>query len=155
MKLRVSLVLVLSLFSCEGPVGPTGPQGNPGAQGAPGADGLEGFTFEYTVDFTSPEYESFLTLPANFEMLDSDVVLVYFLWGTTNDGLEIWRQIPQTLFLNEGTLMYNYDFTKEDVLVFMDANFDLGILGADFTDGWIVRVVVVPAQFAAGRIADP
>jgi len=146
-------LMVITLFSCQGPTGPEGPRGDQGPQGNPGADGLEGFTFEYIVDFTAPDYASTLTFPETFQMLESDVALVYFLWGNDN-GLDIWRQIPQTLLLNEGTLLYNFDFTMNDVLVFMEADFDMSILGADFTDDWIVRVVVVPAQFANnGRIA--
>lgn len=152
-SLIILLILVITLLSCEGPVGPIGPQGNPGPQGDPGADGLEGFTFEYIVDFTSPEYAATLTFPESFQMLDSDVALVYFLWGTENE-MDIWRQLPQTLILNEGLLQYNFDFTLGDVLVFMEADFDMSVLGAEYTDEWIARVVVVPAQFADnGRIA--
>ena len=53
-----SLVIILAsfsllIYSCQGPVGP---EGAPGPQGLPGEDGLEGFTFEYIVDFVSPDY---------------------------------------------------------------------------------------------------
>jgi len=150
----ISLTLVISLFSCQGPAGEQGDPGPKGDPGADGLDGLEGFTFDYIVDFTSPDYASTLTFPETFQMLESDVALVYFVWGTTDNELEIWRQIPQTLFLEEGLLQYNFDFTIDDVVVFMEADFDMSVLGADYTDDWIVRVVVVPAQDASnGRIA--
>lgn len=151
-----SLVIVLAslsllIYSCQ--EGPVGPRGERGPQGEPGENGQEGFTFEYIVDFISPNYSSTLDFPNDFQMLDSDVVLVYFLWGVDND-LEIWRQLPQTLLLEEGTLLYNFDFTTNDVVVFMDADFNMDVLGANYTDEWVARVVVVPAQFADnGRIA--
>ncbi len=157
-KLAVSIFLMACvLFACEGPMGPQGipgPVGDPGPQGEPGE---EGFTFEFVVDFeASEDFEVFIALP-DFEMLPSDAALVYLLWGTEEvDGqtLDIWRALPQTLFLEEGLLQYNYDFTTRDVRLFLESTFPLEELGPDFTEDWVVRVVVVPALFEEnGRIA--
>ncbi len=129
--------------------------GAPGPQGPPGIDGLnaeESFVFEYEFSFTAPDYAALLELPSSFTMLDSDVMLVYFLWDVI-DGVEVWRSLPQTLFLADGVLQYNFDHTKFDANVFLDGTVNLDMLGADFTDNWIARVVVVPGQYYNGRSA--
>lgn len=132
-----------------GPQGPPGPQGPTGPQGEPGENG---YIFEYeNVNFTSPDYEVFLNHPDDFEGLDSDVTLVYFLWDIqtddNGDSYDVWRQIPQTVFLENGTLIYDFDQTRFDVRLFLKSDFDLNTLTAIDTDGWIVRVVIVPANF--------
>ncbi len=141
-------ILSAFLFSCgEGPQGLPGPQGPEGPQGEAGS---EGFTFEWEVDFVAPDYNALLSFPSDFTMLESDVAIVYALWGTeTVNGtdLEIWRQLPQTVFTDDGLLLYNYDFTVSDVSVFMESDFSLSVLGPNLTDDWIFRVVVIPAQF--------
>ncbi|ADR22471.1 hypothetical protein MATR_36830 [Marivirga tractuosa] len=138
----------------DGAPGPRGPQGPPGEDGM---DGQEAFVFEY-VDLTfsaSNEYSLLLEFPEDFQMLESDKVLVYFLYSDPQaDETDVWRLLPQTEFTNFGTLIYNYDFTMFDVILFLDSNFDLNLLGASFTDNWIARVVVVPGQFANGRTAN-
>jgi len=152
----ISLAFVISFSSCyiqdNGPIGPIGPQG---LQGAPGESG---FVFEWeNVNFTAPDYDVVLAYPNNFEPLNSDVALVYLLWDIQEiDGedVEIWRALPQTLLTSDGLLQYNYDFTKYDVRLFLDAEFSLDLLTAIDTDEWVVRVVVVPGDFwsASGRI---
>jgi hypothetical protein len=145
-------VVLIAMFSCEinevGPVGPVGPEG---PQGPPGKDGEEAYTFEYTVSFGAPDYNVLIAHPESFDMLNSDMALVYFLWGQEDvDGetLDIWRALPQTLFIDQGFVQYNYDFTTRDVSLFLDADFDRSTLGSEYLDDWIVRIVVIPAQFA-------
>ncbi len=150
-KLSILLLFIVSLFifSCgEGPIGP------PGRDGIDGLNGEESFVFEYEFNFTAPEYSVLLELPNTFTMLESDVMLVYLLWEVTNDGVEIWRALPQTLYLQEGILEYNYDFTMFDASIFLDGTINLDLLGADFTDNWIARVVVVPGQFSGRTTLD-
>lgn len=155
--------LLLSLNACllgtgpEGPVGPRGPQGPQGPEGPEGAPGESGYVFEWEdINFTAPDYEVFLAYPDDFEPLDSDVAIVYLLWGVeTIDGedVEIWRQLPQNILTENGILQYNFDFTKYDVRLFLDAEFSLDELTAIDTDQWVARVVVVPGDFwNTGRI---
>jgi hypothetical protein len=155
-------ISILFLGSCtfngqDGAPGPRGPQGPPGQDGQDGLDGQEAFVFEYG-DLTfsaSNDYSLLLEFPDNFQMLESDKVLVYFLYSDPQvDEPDIWRLLPQTEFTNFGTLIYNYDFTMFDVILFLDANFDLDLLSAGFTDNWIARVVVVPGQLQ-NRTANP
>ena len=152
------IVMITVVSSCTsdnvGPAGPMGPQGNDGLQGEKGDSG---FVFEYDqINFTAPDYEVFLSFPDDFQSLSSDVALVYLLWDVVEvDGVdtEVWRQIPQTILTNEGTLQYNFDFSLVDVRLFMDASFDLALLGALDTDDWVARVVVVPGDFwSSGRL---
>jgi len=169
MKNLFNLVFVISIIflgSCTfngqdgvpGPQGPRGPSGQDGQDGEDGQPGQEAYVFEY-VDLTfsaSNDYSQLLEFPSNFQMLESDKVLVYFLYDfLEEDQLDVWRALPQTEFTNFGTLIYNYDFTIFDVNLFLDANFDLDLLAASYTDNWVARVVVVPGQFTNGRTADP
>ncbi|MBK6265914.1 hypothetical protein JKA74_12800 [Marivirga sp. S37H4] len=152
-----ALIASCTVNGNEGPPGPRGPQGPAGQDGQDGLNGEEAFVFEFEeVTFVSPDYEVFLEFPEDFQMLDSDKVLVYFLWEyIEEDDLDIWRALPQVIFTEFGTLQYNYDFSKYDVRLFMEGNFNLNVLGAGATDNWIVRAVVVPGQYGAGRSTPP
>lgn len=154
------ILMITGLLSCiSDNVGPTGPMGPQGPQGNEGPKGDSGFVFEFEqVDFTGPDYEVFLPFPDDFESLNSDVALVYLLWDVVDlDGVdtEVWRQIPQTILTNEGVLQYNFDFTMGDVRLFLDADFDLALLGAMDTDDWVVRIVIVPGDFWSSSRLDP
>jgi len=146
-------VLLLFLANC-GEDGPPGPQGPQGPQGLPGESG---FVFEYeNVDFFGPNYEVFLDF-GDFEVLPSDVALVYFLWEVQdNNGqpLEIWRQLPQTIFHPSGLLIYNFDFAITDVRLFLETDFPPEFLAPIDTDDWIVRVVIAPGDFVTGSRVD-
>ncbi|RUA30591.1 MAG: collagen-like protein [Bacteroidetes bacterium] len=166
MKNLFNFLLVISIVflgSCtfngqDGAPGPRGPQGPQGPAGQDGMDGQEAFVFEYAdLTFSAANgYSQLLEFPGDFQMLESDKVLVYFLYDYIEaDDLDVWRALPQTEFTDFGTLVYNYDFTIFDVNLFLDANFDLNLLGASYTDNWIARVVVVPGQFTNGRTEAP
>lgn len=158
----LSVILVLFLNACyvgpDGPPGPVGPRGPEGPQGPQGAPGESGYVFEYeNINFTAPDYEVILSYPDDFEGLASDVAVVYLLWDVQNiDGedVEIWRQLPQTVITDDGILQYNFDFTKYDVRLFLDAQFPLDNLTAMDTDEWVARVVIVPGDFwnTGGRL---
>jgi len=162
MKRFTNLIIItigLLAYGCIGDEGPQGPIGPEGPEGPQGPAGESGFVFEFEdINFTSPDYEVFLTYPNDFEGLDSDVALVYLLWGVENvDGvdLEIWRPLPQTIIDARGTLVYNFDLSKNDVRLFLEATYNLDDLQAIDTDNWIARVVVVPGDFwASSRIQD-
>ena len=148
----IAVVAIVAVSSCiSDNVGPAGPQGPQGPQGPEGPQGESGFVFEYEeVTFTDPDYDVILPFPENFESLPSDVALVYLLWEIVEiDGIdtEIWRQVPQTVLTDQGILQYNFDFSMVDVRLFLEAEFDLAKLGAEDTDNWIARVVIVPGDF--------
>ena len=72
-------IFLLVLSSCE-INGVEGPMGLMGPEGPAGQNGEEGFTFEYVIDFEAPDYQVFLPFPGDFQMLNSDVALVFLLW---------------------------------------------------------------------------
>ncbi len=127
------------IFSCEGPAGPMGPQGPDGAPG----EIIEAFVYEIEFDFVGPNYGVFYEFPATPEVLPSDVVLVYFLWDIDN-GTDVWKPIPFTLFTEDGIVSYTFDFTQFDVLILLESNFDPALYTPEITDGWVARVVVIP-----------
>ena len=153
MKNILTIALITSLILVNGCImneGPRGPQGVQGPKGDQGPAGESSYVFEFDkVNFTAPNYEVYLDYPKSFEGLNTDVALVYLLWGTdveNGDTVDVWRQLPQTVIHPYGHLIYNYDFTKNDVRLFLNADFPLDSLTAVDTDQWIVRVVVVPGN---------
>jgi len=149
--LLIPILITGCYVESEGPIGPRGRDGANGRDGLDGQDGSEAFVFEYEFTFNRDSYNELLVFPDDFQMLESDVALVYFLWEVDDDGNEIWRLLPQGVFTPDGLLQYNFDFTRLDASVFLDAEFNLDLLGASYLENWIARVVVVPGQFN-GRI---
>jgi hypothetical protein len=63
--------------------------------------------------------------------------------------------MPQTAYLANGILSYNYDFTLADVSIFLDgtvANFST--VPDIYRINQVFRVVVIPAEFVAGGRQD-
>jgi hypothetical protein len=128
-------VFALLLTSCEGDPGP------------PGRDGaiIASSAFEIVIDFGVANDYSFVE-PYGFEVLPTDVTLVYILWDTIN-GQDIWRLMPQTVNFEDGSnLIYNYDFTQSDVSFFLEGTTNLNTLGLEWVQNQVFRVVVVPAD---------
>ena len=148
MKKILSLLVLASIFfvSCEG---------DPGPQGPPGQDGVNvvGQTFEATVDLVAPEYSVFVEIPSGVEVLDSDVILVYLL-ESVEDGEDVWSLLPQTFYLEDGEVQYNYNHTTFDVNVYLHGTVNLDDLGPEFTEDQTFRMVVVPSDFALNSNVD-
>ena len=125
MKRLLSLftVFTLLLTACEGPMCP------PGFDGLDGLDGeiIVSSAFEIEIDFNDANNFEYIEA-YGFNVLPSDVTLVYILWDTDN-GQDIWRLMPQTVYFNDGSnLVYNFDFTQEDVRFFLDGTTDFNAL---------------------------
>ncbi|MFV8226863.1 collagen-like protein [Christiangramia aquimixticola] len=150
MKKLLSLLAITSLLfascSSDGPQGPPGP---------PGADGVNivGQAFEVEVDFIAPDYSIFAEFPSNVEVLDSDVVLVYWL-EAVDDGTDVWSLIPQTIYFSDGEFQYNYNHTDFDVNIYLQGNIDLGTLGTRYTQDQIFKIVVLPVDYASNSGID-
>ena len=109
------------------------------------------------MDFTNTNnYSQLVNFPSNVEVFESDAVLVYLLTDVVPDGnggsIDVWSQLPQTFFPVEGTLLYTFDHTFLDVKLLLDANFDLGLLGSQYTIDQIFRIAVVPSEFASANL---
>ena len=147
MKRLFSLFTVFALIftSCEGPQGP------PGFDGLDGLDGeiIASSAFEIVIDFNTDNDFEYIEA-YGFNVLPSDVTLVYILWDTIN-GQDIWRLMPQTVYFdNDTNLVYNFDFTQDDVRFFLEGTTDLNTLDDIWTQDQVFRVVVVPADNVDG-----
>lgn len=149
MKTIKTFALILASFfivtSCEGPMGPPGMDG----------DTLLGSVFEIEGDFTAAnQYQLYYDFPNNFEIYDTDVVLVYILWDvvTVNGkNVDVWRPLPQTLVFDEGVLQYNFDYTVNDVRVFLETTLPVGSLLPAETQDQVFRIAVLPADFVSKK----
>lgn len=77
----------------------------------------------------------------------SDVVLIYRLSGTIDSNTPVWQLIPRTLFLNQGELDYDFDFSKEDFTIYAGGNYDLS-LTPQYLNNQTFRIVIVPGSFS-------
>ena len=82
-------------------------------------------------------------IPLEPKIYSTDVVLVYRLAGTNQLGNDIWEPIPTTYNLPQGQLDYNFDFSQDDVVIYLDAEFD-PMLRQDFSLNQVFRIVLVP-----------
>ena len=148
-----SIILFLAftsaiLFSsCEGPQGPPGLSGT----------NILGQVFEVNINFnTGNNFGRLVTFPSNIEVYESDVVLIYLLTDVVPDGngstIDVWSQLPQTFFPVQGTLLYTFDHTFIDAQIFLDANFDLTLLGPEFTNNQIFRIAIVPSEYGTADL---
>jgi hypothetical protein len=136
----ITLFLLLTGCGEEGPVGPRGPEGPAGPTILP-------TSFEFDVDLNQSNGFSFVQgIPSAIEVLNQDIILVYvFEDYIEEDDLDVWRKLPLTEFNANGTLLYDYDFTRVDVRVFLEANYQLG--PADEFESLLIRAVHIPADF--------
>lgn len=144
-KILIALLMTgfVALQSCEGPQGPPG---------LPGLDGtnIVSEVFEETVNFTQANnYEEVFDFTP--PIFSSDVVLVFLEWEAQNNN-SIWRALPQTIFLEEGVLIYNFDFSSQDFRLFLETTFEPSLLADDWTRNQKFRIVIVPGEFANARI---
>jgi hypothetical protein len=144
-----ALLISLIFGACEGPVGP------PGYDGIDGLDGVNilGKVYDITDDFSaSNDYTIFSVFAQDapsVEVFETDVVLVYILWDQVDSSsgpVDIWRLLPQTRLLNQGILQYNYDFTYQDVTIFLESDFSLSTLLPGDTNNQTFRIAILPAD---------
>ncbi|WP_143959630.1 hypothetical protein [Litoribacter populi] len=144
--LSLSLLGLILIQACQGPMGP------------PGLDGIDGVTveadvFEVVGDF---DPEANFTIQGVFSelgltFLESDKLLIYHLWET-DEGRDVWRMLPQTIYLEQGQFAYQYDFTNSDFRIFMQGNLDLNTLEPDWRNEQYFRLVVVPTRAVNFRV---
>lgn len=147
-KIYTLLFITIFMLSCEGTVGPPGPPGPPGQDGIDGSDGIIGQVFEVEADLNlGTDFEYFVEIPEEIVVLESDVVVVYRLMEVF-DGTDVWEPLPQTIFKEDGILLYAFDYTIDDVRLFLDGTVNFGKLDPNDTDGLIFRIAVIPVDFA-------
>jgi hypothetical protein len=138
--LLFAAVGIVSLSGCEGPQGP------------PGIN-VESEVFELlNVNFTldnNNEYTIYRTL--NPVIFDSDNIIIYRLSGTIDPQTPIWQLIPRTLFLPEGELDYDFDFSREDFTIYAGGTYNLATTPS-FLNGQTFRIVIIPGYFSSRRM---
>ncbi|QOW11357.1 hypothetical protein Q73A0000_13805 [Kaistella flava (ex Peng et al. 2021)] len=79
-------------------------------------------------------------------LFNTDVVLMYRKTGSATDGSPVWQSIPRTLYLANGNeLDYDFDFTKNDVMIYASGNYDVSTT-PQYLNNQTFRVVLVPAS---------
>jgi hypothetical protein len=156
---KITIILFIALTaiftSCEGPIGPPG---------LPGEDGdlLIGTVFEITDDFTAQnDYRLVFNFPSNFDIYDTDVVLIYILWEVDGET-DVWRLMPQTVILKTvdgdfsetDVLQYNFDYTVSDVQIFLEGTLSPEDYLPEETDNQTFRIAVIPADMMANKSVD-
>ena len=146
-KIFVLLAIVgtVVLSGCEGP---EGPQGAPGAQGADGLSDAEVFELRnvnFTFNSANGDYEIYQTL--NPQILLADNLLIYRLSGTIDSSTPIWQSIPRTLFLQQGELDYDFDFSKEDFTIYAGGTYNLATT-PNYLNNQTFRIVIVPGYLS-------
>jgi len=99
------------------------------------------------VNFASNNNFSIL-VDLNPAIYESDVILVYRLSAVEN-GRDIWKLLPDTYYLANGTrdFSYEFDFGQDDINIFMEGN-NLGTVNASFRTDQVFRIVIVPGSFS-------
>ena len=77
----------------------------------------------------------------------SDVILIYRLSGTIDNNTPIWQPIPRTIYLNQGELDYDFDFSKEDFTIYAGGTYNL-TLTPSYLSNQTFRIVIVPGAFS-------
>ncbi len=162
--------LLLSIFtvvltSCEGERGPAGFDGLDGIDGQDGGIFLAK-TFEVDdIDFVSTDGVSAaidFPIPNSIEVFEADVALVYILDPviSAEEGVDVWEPLPRTFLFDDGgfaQFRYNFIFDNPsgifDIQVILESD-DFTALDASFTENQIVRVVIVPSEFAEAPPVD-
>ncbi|MCH8536083.1 MAG: hypothetical protein LAT51_13515 [Flavobacteriaceae bacterium] len=149
MKKTISLFFLLALVvACSGDRGPMGPQGPQGQAGI----NILGQVFEVNVNFTSTnDYSAVIDIPQDIEVLESDVIMVYWLEDVISDStgpIDVWSPLPSIFYINNGVASFDFNHTYFDVNIFLDGNINLDALPDAIKLDQIFRIAVIPADFA-------
>jgi len=138
----LALSFIIFLTACEGPQGVPGPQG-------PQGTALEAEVFELqNVNFAlDANNEYIIRQTLDPKILASDNILIYRLSGTINPSTPIWQQIPRTLFLEQGELDYDFDFSMQDFTIYAGGTYNLALTPSYIT-GQTFRIVIIPGYFS-------
>lgn len=96
-------------------------------------------------------YSIYQTL--NPQIFASDVILIYRLSGVIDSSTPIWQLIPRTLYLNEGELDYDFDFSKEDFTIYAGGTYDLSLTPSYITNETF-RIVIIPGYLSNKKAVD-
>lgn len=127
---------MIALQSC------TGPQGDKGPQTIAEVFELRNIDLDFV---NTKEYNVSQLL--NPQLYPADVLLIYRLSGIINSSTPIWQQIPRTLYLTEGELDYDFDFSQQDFVITARGTYDLALTPSYITNETF-RIVIVPGYLS-------
>jgi len=79
-------------------------------------------------------------------LFERDVVLIYRQVGALNgSNAPVWQQIPRTLYLDQGELDYDFDFSDEDFTIYAAGTYNLATT-PQFLNNQTFRIVIVPGS---------
>ena len=149
------LVIVSSFVGCSyqesaiGPQGPQGPQGPTGYSAESEVFELRNVNFELDMN---NEYSIYRQL--NPQILLSDNILIYRMSGTINSQTPIWQLIPRTLYLPQGELDYDFDFSSVDFTIYAGGNYNIAATPS-YLFNQTFRIVVIPGYLSNKGIQNP
>ncbi len=98
------------------------------------------------INFTATGgYEALI--PLNPKIYSSDVVLVYRWTGVNALGNDIWEPVPTSYDLPEGKLKYFFDHSIDDVVIYLESDFD-PLLRQEYSLNQSMKIVIVPGYFS-------
>lgn len=145
----MAITLMTLLTACEGSQGPQGFDGFDGQDGQDGQDGLISEVFELqNINFGYNAIDGY-TIYQKFTppIYSSDNVLIYRKSGTTSDNSPVWQLIPRTLYVTQGELDYDFDFSKDDFTIYAGGNYNLS-LTPTLINNQTFRIVILPGSFS-------
>jgi len=139
--LLIAAIGSIVFSGCEGPEGPRGETGYSAESAVIDLKNVN-FTVDQNGDYTV--YRQF-----NFNVLLTDNVVMYRLSGTIDSNTPIWQPIPRTLYFDNSTneFDYDYDFSLEDYTIYAGGNYDITTTPGLLNDETF-RIVVIPGYFA-------
>ncbi len=146
--LFLSVIGLTTLSSCDGDRGPQGPPGPSDGDTIAEVFELQNVNFQLN---QNNEYTIFQNL--NPVIFDSDNILIYRMAGTVNATTPVWQLIPRTLFLNEGELDYDFDFSRVDFTIYAGGTYNLATT-PQFIQNQTFRIVIIPGYFSKNHELD-
>ena len=144
MKKLLLLLGIIALATTSGCSGPEGPQGATGYSAE--SEVLEMQHVNFDLDANGYFIRRTFNTMRGGNILNSDNVLIYRMTGTVNAQTPIWQSIPNRLFLQQGELDYDFDFTQQDFTIMADGTYNLGLTPAYINDQTF-RIVIIPGYF--------
>ena len=143
MKKIFLLLAVLGTIILTGCTGPEGAPGRDGFSSESEVFELKNINFSYSASAGYTIYQAL-----NPPILASDIILIYRMNGTIDASTPIWQLIPRTLFLDQGELDYDFDFSRLDFTIYAGGNYDLA-LTPSYINNQTFRIVIIPGSFGA------
>lgn len=141
--------LTLLFTACEGPAGPPGFNGFDGQDGVDGSI-FEALVFEINIDLALNSANNTFEFREDFsahniQLYNNDAIFVYRLEEVDN-GLDVWRQLPQPFLTDLGVLYYNFDFTQYDYSIYVEPDYNANSVAPSLVNNQVFRVFILPAD---------